>query len=482
MGLHIDRDQFEEAEFARFEARLRDCLDALAHVLARPGFGEGETTIGAELEINLVDAAGRPAPVNRQVLGATVDPRITLELDRFNLEVNTRPWRLAGAPFSAMAASLDDALAEVRRAAATHGARPVCIGILPTLTEGDLGPSALTEACRYRALAAGIRRLRREPIPVRIEGQDVLDIQRAEVAFEGASTSFQVHLRVSPPGFAAAYNAAQAATAPVLAAGCNSPIFLGRRLWHETRVALFQQATDDRPGGEGWRPPRVSFGHGWARRGAHELFAESVALHEPLLPVLGPEDPVAVARAGGLPRLAELRLHHGTTWRWNRAVYDAQAGGHLRVELRAFPAGPSVADMVANGAFALGLTLALAPDAEALVTGMTFQHAARNFYAAARRGLDAELLWPDARSGRVRSVPAAGLVPRLLPVAADALRAHGVEAAEVDRWLGIIDARVARRASGAAWLLRGFERMGPHALLERYLDASESGRPVHDWS
>jgi gamma-glutamyl:cysteine ligase YbdK (ATP-grasp superfamily) len=482
MGLHIDRDHFEEADFARFEARLRDCLEALEVVLARPGFGEGETTIGAELEMNLVDAHGHPAPINRQVLGATVDPRITLELDRFNLEVNTRPWRLAGAPFSAMAESLDDALAEVRRAAATHGARPVCIGILPTLTERDLGPGALTEACRYRALVAGIHRLRREPIPVRIEGHDVLDIQRAEVAFEGASTSFQVHLRVPPAEFAAAYNAAQVATAPALAAACNSPIFLGRRLWHETRVALFQQATDDRPGAEGWRAPRVSFGHGWARRGAFELFAESVAMHESLLPVVGPEDPLEVARAGGLPRLGELRLHHGTIWRWNRAVYDTNSGGHLRVELRALPSGPSVADMVANGAFALGLTLALAPHAEALVTGMTFAHAARNFYAAARRGLDAELLWPDAPGGRIRAVTAAELVPRLVPVAAEALRRHGVEAAEVDRWLGVIEARLGRRTSGATWLLRSFERMNTHALLERYVAASESGRPVHEWA
>src|SRR6185295_670300 len=156
------------------------------------------------------------------------------------------------------------------------------------------------------------------------------------------------------------------------------------RLWEETRVALFRQATDDRrdPSVE-WRPARVSFGHGWVRHGALELFAESVLQHAPLLPIASDEDARARVRAGDVPELVELRLHQGTIWRWNRAVYDPTAGGHLRIELRALPAGPSLPDMLANAAFLLGLTLALAPDAERLVTALTFGQARLNFYAAA---------------------------------------------------------------------------------------------------
>jgi gamma-glutamyl:cysteine ligase YbdK (ATP-grasp superfamily) len=492
MGLEISRVQFGEEDFVRFEARLAESVSTLARVLARPGFGAGPASIGAEVELNLVDEQARPAPINRAVLGEALDPRVTLEVDRFNLEINTQPVALAGRPFTSLAGALDEALAETRRAARQHGARVAAIGILPTLTEADLQHSALTEGNRYRALSAGLRRLRRAPFAVRIEGEDTLDITCDDVTFEGANTSLQVHLRTPPADFARTYNAAQLATAPCLAAACNSPLFLGRRLWDETRVALFRQSVDDRPrtGQDDWRSARVSFGHGWVREGALELFAESVALHEPLLPVLGEEDPVAVERAGGTPALPEMRLHQGTVWRWNRAVYDAAGGGHLRIELRALPAGPTVPDMVANAAFLLGVTLGLAPAVPAMLPGFTFGQARRNFYQAARQGLDAELLWTGTAGQRVRPVTARALVERLLPTARQGLVEAGVVAAEADHWLEIIARRTSLGRTGARWQRRAFEVRrragaslpeGCRDVLEQYLARVEEGRPVHEW-
>ncbi len=492
MGLEVDRDTFEEEDYARFSSRLCESLDALERVLARPGFGEGPASLGAELELCLVDAAGRPLPKNRAVLADAVDPRVTLEIDRFNLELNTRPTPLAARPFTALASELEEALALTARAAAAHGGRVVTIGILPTLEEADLAPAALTEFHRYRALSAGLRRLRRGPFPLRIAGEDELSMTADDVTFEGANTSLQVHLRVAPAAFADTYNAAQIATAPALAAACNSPLFLGRRLWAETRVALFRQSVDDRSGasGDDWRPARVSFGHGWVRRGAHELFAESVALHEPLLPVLGDEDPLAVERAGGLPSLSELRLHHGTVWRWNRAVYDRAYGGHLRIELRALPSGPTVADMTANAAFVVGLTLALAPDANRLLHSLTFGHARRNFYEAARHGLDAELLWPSSPGLAVRPRRARDVAIELLEVAARGLALGGVDPAEAARWLGIVEQRLRLGRTGAGWQRAAFDALARRtpgrsalaAMLERYMIESASGRPLHEWT
>jgi gamma-glutamyl:cysteine ligase YbdK (ATP-grasp superfamily) len=496
VGLEIARDSFDDADYHRFDERLRHSLTALREVLARPRFGEGDASIGAELELDLVDARGRPAPINRAVLAEAMDPRVTLEIDRFNLEINSQPENLAGRPFSALAGGLEMSLAELRRAAARHDARVVAIGILPTLTEGDLQSWALTDRCRYRALSAGLRRLRRgELAPVRIRGEEELAITADDVTFEGANTSFQVHLRAAPAAFANLYNAAQIATAPVLAAACNSPVFLGRRLWHETRVALFRQAVDGRlhPDEDGrdadWRAARVSFGHGWVRKGAAELFEESVALHEPLLPVLGSEDPLACVRAGGVPRLDELRLHQGTVWCWNRAVYDSAAGGHLRVEMRALPAGPTVVDMVANAAFLVGLTLALAPKLPDLLAGFTFGRARRNFYQAARHGLDAQLVWSDGPATRAELVPARALAARLVPLAREGLCAAGVDPDEAARWLQIVAERIASGRTGADWQRRAFAQHrrthGPteaaHRLLEDYLAAVESGRPVHEW-
>lgn len=492
MGIEIERDHFSEAEYAAFAAKLESNLRALGLVLRRPGFGAGPISIGAELELNLVDAAAYPMPVNREVLASASDGRLTLELNRFNLELNARPMALAGRSLSAMQDELKEALAATQRAAALHGARVAVIGILPTLAESDLVSGMLSDSMRYRALSAGLARIKRQPFQVRISGDEELAIRAHDVTFEGANTSFQIHLRVPPERFADTYNAAQLATGPALAVAGNSPFFLGRRLWHETRVALFRQAVDDRADATrgDWRSARVSFGHGWVRRDAYELFAEAVAQHEPLLPVLEPEDPEGVCRAGGIPRLAELRLHSGTVWRWNRAVYDASSGGHLRVELRALPAGPTVRDMVANLAFLVGLTLALAPHMTEHTHRITFGQIRRNFYEAARHGLGAQLLWPSeqAPSPRLLEIPQA--VAELLPLARHGLvREGGLDAAEADDWLALIAERVKRRQTGASWqraLQAHLSRRLPTretwaALLERYLEQSATGQPVHTW-
>ncbi|MCE9669360.1 glutamate--cysteine ligase [Myxococcus stipitatus] len=492
MGQAIEQETFAPEDFERFSRRLEENLEALRAVLARPGFGVGTPTIGAELELFLVDAAGFPLPINRQVLARTVDPRVTLELDRFNLELNLRPGPLAGRPFQMLRAELEDSLAEVRRAAATQGARVVVIGILPTLREADLGRGALTNQPRYHALSNVLRARRTRPFDIAISGEEAVTLTADDVTLEGANTSLQFHLRVAPADFARLYNAAQLATAPVLAVAANSPLLLGRKLWDETRVALFRQAFDDRgaQGEEGFLPhARVSFGHGWARQGAYELFAESVALHAPLLPVMSEERPLERVAVGALPGLTELRLHQSTVWSWNRAIYDPKDDGHLRIELRALPAGPSVVDMVANGAFLLGLTLGLAPRMEALLPAMPFVHAAGNFTRAARRGLDAELLWPAEAAPSPRVVPVVELLPGLLPLAREGLLGAGVEARDADPMLDIIARRVEARLSGARWqkrVLQKLEEGMPRrdalaAMLERYLEHAASGAPVHAW-
>jgi gamma-glutamyl:cysteine ligase YbdK (ATP-grasp superfamily) len=490
VGLEIDRHEFSDAEFARFVERLHENVAALERLLARPGFGVGAATIGADLELNLIDADGRPLPINTTLLAGTTLPGLQLECDRFNVEIATTPQSLAGRPFTALGGELDRVLAALRDRAARHGARLAAIGILPTLREDDLSANALTESPRFRALSAGLRRLRQAPFEVAISGDERLDFTCDDVTLEGATTSWQIHLRVPPADFARTYNACQIATAPVLATAVNSPTFLGRRLWDETRIALFRQAVDDRPDAtpDDWRPSRVSFGHGWVRESAIELFGENVAMHAPLVASVGDEDPAAVVAAGGIPVLRELRLHNGTIWRWNRAVYDPGCGGHLRIEMRALPAGPTVVDMLANSAFLLGLTHALTGDADRIVTGLTFGQARRNFYDAARRGLDAELLWPSDPPSP-RAVPARRLVASLLPLARQGLVAQGVLADEANRLLDVVAARVESGRTGAAWQRRTLARLVERhardaalaAMLERYLAHAATGLPVHTW-
>src|SRR5215471_4400356 len=298
MGTDIDREEFDDGDYSSFAERLEEGLSALGQLLQRPGFGVGPATVGAELELFLVDAAARPLPHNQAICATVADPRITVELNRFNLELNASPVPLAGRPFAALGSELNVLLDQVADAARGRAGRPALIGILPTLRLADLGPGGMTDLPRYRALNTGLRRLRRDPFRIRIAGADPLELASEDVTLEGANSSFQVHLRVDPADFTRTYNAVQLATAPVLAVSGNSPTFLGHRLWEETRIAVFKQSVDDRHGnGPRRRPARTALGTGWVRGGALELFTESVRLHQPLLPAPRHPAPIA-ARAG----------------------------------------------------------------------------------------------------------------------------------------------------------------------------------------
>lgn len=202
MGQPIDQEEFEPQDYERFSGRLQENLLALKEVLAWPGFGVGARSLGAELEMFLVDADGAAVTRSVQVRKQAGDPSVALELNRFNLEVNPPPLPLAGKPFRAMAEELDGVLSKVRAAARSQGTRMALIGILPTLTYEQLGHEAMTRKSRYRALSSGILSSREAPLQVRIDGDEPLNFEWDEVTLQGANTSFQLHLRVAPRDFA----------------------------------------------------------------------------------------------------------------------------------------------------------------------------------------------------------------------------------------------------------------------------------------
>jgi gamma-glutamyl:cysteine ligase YbdK (ATP-grasp superfamily) len=488
MGMKIDREEFEREDYSRFAERLAQNLETLGALLKRPGFGAGPATIGVEVEMHLIDAAAQPAPVNHAVLAAANDPRCALEIDAFNFEVNSAAYPLAGRPFQALAQELRELFEIVQRAAATQATRPVLAGTLPTLSLAYLQRPVLSDAPRFRAMSRALRERRGEPFSVHIDGRESLRGESDDLTLEGANASLQVHLRVAPTEFAAVYNAAQLAVGPLLAAGGNSPFFDGKCLWEETRIALFKQSTDTRVDeNERTRSPaRVTFGHGWINDPLSP-FIENVALHAPLLPVL---DELPTQEPGAAPPLRELRLHHGTVWNWNRAVFDPADGGHLRVEHRVLPSGPTLIDMLANAAFALGLSLALAPLMDEIIPAFPFAYAERNMYRAAKHGLAAELAWPTKLAPSPRARQAKELVLELLPLAEAALLRHGVAAEEARALLTIIEERTLSGQTGALAqqkLLARFEADLPREaalarMLETYLPLSWGDEPVHRWA
>lgn len=490
MGTHIIQEHFGEPDYPRFRRRLEESLSVLGQLLQQPGFGAGPATVGAELELFLIDRAGRPLPHNHAIRVLAADPRVAVELARFNLELNASPVLLAGRPFAALGDELHVLLDRVAAMAASQDSRLALIGVLPTLRLEDLGPDMLTDAPRYRALSRGLRRLRQDPFRIRINGADPLDLSSTDITPEGANASFQVHLRVDPADFTRTYNAVQLASAPALAVSGNSPTFLGHRLWQETRIALFKQTVEDREGcGPRRRPARTGLGTGWLRDGALELFTESARLHPPLLPVRGDDPERPAGSCGPAPRLYQLRVHQSTVWRWNRAIYDPSVGGHLRIEMRALPAGPTVIDMLANAAFLIGLSLWVARQDPQWTYALPFERADYGFHRAAQYGLAAHLSWPAWHRDQIRTFSAAQLVAESLPAAREGLLQAGVAATEADMLLAVISGRLASGQTGASWqcaALAAAERRLDRdraliRMLDRYLACADTGQPVHTW-
>ncbi|MGQ9425770.1 glutamate--cysteine ligase [Gilvimarinus sp. F26214L] len=491
MGTAIDRISFEEEDYRRFSARLRDNLNALRKLLATPGFGDGPPSFGAELELYIIDELGRPLLINQEIQAEMRDAQLTLELNRYNLEYNFKPVLARDHCFAQTQSEALASLEALRACAQKWHGDTVAIGILPTLQQSDTGYHAMTKTPRYEALTRELRKIRGGPFHIDIKGEEPILLEMEDVTLEGANTSFQAHWRISVREFANTYNALQLVTPLVLAIAANSPTLFGHRLWQETRIPLFKQSIDCRPVDPLHpRPARVNYGHSWLRHGAVELFAECVYLYRPVLPVLGEEDPLDVLKAGGIPQLSELRLQQGSVWLWNRPVYDPADHGHLRIEMRALPAGPSVVDMLANAALLIGLGKLMQKKINRLLPAIPFEYCIRNFYRAAEKGLDAELIWPAPDQNEPRYFKVADILRELLPRVPEALTSAGFQEADFSPLLQVIQERLDSKQTGSQWQLKKLielesEMPRPKALaemLKQYQQFSRENVPVARWS
>ena len=488
MGQDVDAQEFSRADRTQHREKVRRCLDVLALLLRQAQFDAADPLTGLEIEFNLVDDEGMPALKNADALAAISNPLFQTELAQFNVEINVEPRSLAGGGLTSFENEIRSSLNEAEARSAQVGAHLVMIGILPTLQPGHLSPATISTNPRYQLLSDQILHARGEDIAIAIDGIEKLAARADSIMPEAACTSTQLHVQVSPDEFAGYWNASQAIAGVQLALGANSPYLLGSDLWAETRIPLFEQATDTRSEElkeQGVRP-RVWFGERWITS-IFDLFEENVRYFPALLPITDDEDPLAVLDAGGIPQLHELRLHNGTVYRWNRPIYDVVDGApHVRVENRVLSAGPTVVDTLANAAFYFGLTRALAEDDRPLWSQMSFSAAEENFHVAARDGIDALVYWPGV--GQVAATELT--LRRLLPLAREGLTGWGVDVADIDRLLGIIEGRCLTGRNGASWY-RDQVRTRQDAGADRaealrltlldYRTRMHSNEPVHTW-
>ncbi len=489
MGQQVAARTFSREDRQRYRRKVRACLDVFARMLSEARFHPERRSFGLEIELNLTDGSGEPALRNAAVLAAIADPSFQTELGQFNVEINVPPRLLEGKAFTELEHDARGSLNHAEQRARTVGAHMMIIGILPTIGPQHLHAESISANPRYALLNEQIFAARGEDLEISISGSERLSINADTIAPEAACTSVQLHQQVDPEAFARYWNAAQAIAGVQLAVAANSPFFYGKELWRETRIALFEQATDTRPEElkiQGVRP-RVWFGERWITS-IFDLFEENVRYFPALLPVCEDEDPHETLGRGDVPRLAELRLHNGTIYRWNRPIYDVVRGQpHLRVENRVLPAGPTVVDILANAAFYYGLLRVLADEERPVWSQMSFSAAEENFHVGARVGIDARLYWPG-----LGAVPAAELVlRRLLPLAHEGLRRLRVDPADADRLLGIIERRCVLLRNGASWQSEVFHRLFEEGAMDRaqalrqmttrYREHMHSNEPVHSW-
>ncbi len=482
-----------QTDLQKFVRGLLDDLQAFEYMLDNDWFESDIVRIGAEQEMCIVDSKTfKPAKINMEVIKKMKDyPWLDTELAQFNLETNMTPFEFTGNALRSMEDENLTNLAKIRQTVKKMGASIALTGILPTLRKSDLDLENLTPKPRYRALMDALHsQLIGETFELNLNGIDELHIKHDSPLLEACNTSFQVHLQVAPKDFVCLYNIAQTLTAPVMAIAANSPIVFGKRLWHETRIALFQQSLDTRTSHDHLRErsPRVNFGSGWLTDSILEIYREDIARFRVLMTSDELEDSLAKIMEGKTPKLKSLLVHNSTVYRWNRPCYGISDNGkpHLRIENRVLPAGPTVIDEMANAAFWLGAMVGMQKNCNDICKRLSWEDVRDNFLKAARYGIDSKFSWFDDKKYTAVDL----IVNELLPIAREGLKERKIDTADIDRYLGTIEERAKAHMTGARWQLRAFTKLkqsitndeAAAVMTACIVKNQEKEMPVHTWN
>ena len=482
----------DKKQMQKFLKALLDDVKAMEYMLENGWFEENVSRIGAEQEMVLVDKnTFKPATNAMEALDLMKDKEwVETELAKFNLEINLTPRKFEGSCFSELEKETKEKLTSIQKVLDTLDTQLVLTGILPTIHRHHVEMENLTPKKRYFALMEAIRdQLLGPNFELNIVGIDELIMKHTSPLVEAVNTSFQVHLQVSPTDFVQKYNISQVLAAPIMAVAANSPIVFGKRLWHESRIAMFQQSIDTRSSHDHMRErsARVSFGKDWIHDSILDIYREDISRFRVLLSSDVEEDSLALLKKGQVPKLRALQVHNSTVYRWNRPCYGISDNGrpHLRIENRVLPSGPTVMDEIANAVFWLGAMEGLAMEVKDVRDRMSFEDAKDNFVKAAKFGIDSKFTWFDDE--KISAVDL--ILEKLIPISRKGLLSKGINQKDIDRFLGIIKGRAESHMNGARWLLRSYtdliKKTNKDAALtlltSQIAKYQKSGIPVHEW-
>jgi len=488
MGYQKVKEISDLKDQQEFLSHLLQDIEALEIMSEKGMFEKGTIRVGAEQELCLVDKNFRPSKKALEVLKKIDDEHFTTELALFNLEINLDPLKFSGKCFSEMENILKRLLKKAGKAAdKIENNKIVLAGILPTLKKNHLIFENITPLDRYKTLNRILRKMRGDDFKLHIKGVDELIVTHKTILFEACNTSFQIHLQIDPDEIVDKFNWAQLIAGPVLSAASNSPLLMGRELWSETRIALFQQSLDVRNVSYLLRgqKARVSFGSSWVKESILELYKDDIARYPPIITTDFKEDSLTELKEGRIPKLRALSIFNGTLYKWNRLCYGITSGvPHFRIENRYIPSGPSVKDEIANTVFWIGLMQGMPESYKELYKKIPFNDARGNFTNAARTGIHTYFRW----FGEIISAKKL-ILKKLIPIAREGLLKYKIDEKDINKYLNVIKNRVESGQTGSVWqvqskrvLRESFNKDMTNTTLTACMYSNQlQNKPVHLW-
>ena len=431
-------------------------------------------TLGIELEAWIVDNKYRAAPVNKELIDLANKDGVVEELLKFNIEFNSPVFTIKDNLLTKIRDCLEDTWQSLRETADLADCKIVRIGSLPSLKQTDIKEVNVSSNPRYKAMNEIIMAHNRgNSFKFQIKGTEELDIECKDIFTEGATTSLQIHTKLSNDIMPNFYNASLLASGPLVAIGSNSPYLFQKELWEETRIAIFEKSVvheENSPIGP-W-VNRVGLGKGYCKESLAELFVENVELFPSLI----------AFDFDSNDSYANVKKHNGTIWRWVRPVIgeDKDGSPHIRVEQRVCASAPSTKDDVANIAFYLGLSYSLATKKDALDVKPSFKKLEKDFYDACKYGINAEVTWIDGNSYKLSEL----ILVKLIPMASEGLKQLGLCHDDVSYYLeDVLKSRVESGQTGSQWQKSYMQKENAsfEAMLEEYAGNQELDLPISKW-
>ncbi|MFB6138692.1 MAG: hypothetical protein ABEJ42_10230 [Halobacteriaceae archaeon] len=482
-----------ETDAEEFTRRARAEVEAILAEIESGTFDNPQGCVGLEYEFYAVeepgagvDRSGEPAALARVPRRLLEYVGFEKELGLHNAEMSTQPEPFTEQGVRAQGASVRARLSAAGEPMRASGLRLVSDGVWTRAPTG----STATEYLDASAVHDGIRLASNMSSAPRYHamsntGTDAMamrvDLPHATVEADtimpvALTTSVQPHYQLPRAReLPAHFRYAVRVAGPLLALAANSPLLpadcyddptaesVSEDGWAAHRVPLFE-GTLNPPGPDGGgyvgTPDETDVPEGPERGKVRfprdvdsvRTALERIATDETVVPMpVSPHDRFD-------DDFAHFRLKHGTYWRWVRPVFGgaSRTAANARIEFRPLGGQPTVRDTVALQATFAGLLVGLVR-ADHPVSELPWSVARRNFYAAARDGLDADLTWIDATGEE--TADAARLYDDLFEHAAVGLRAQGFSDGAVGEILQVLRERVDRGVTPASWKL---DRMEAH--------------------